>query len=59
MRSFRQLLGAGSIELLARVSGGNRIAGSHGTLGVITEVTLQCVPSFNLRVTEGSEPADA
>lgn len=32
---------------------------SLGSLGVITEVTLRCVPSFNLRVTEGSELAAA
>ena len=32
---------------------------SLGCLGLITEVTLQCVPSFNLRVAEGSEPVDA
>jgi FAD-linked oxidoreductase len=30
-----------------------------GALGVITTVTLRCVPRFNLRVVHGSEPFDA
>ncbi|MGW2254622.1 D-arabinono-1,4-lactone oxidase [Kitasatospora sp. NPDC001660] len=29
-----------------------------GALGVISTVTLRCVPKFNLRVVEGSEPVD-
>jgi L-gulono-1,4-lactone dehydrogenase len=32
---------------------------SLGALGVISTVTLRCVPSFRLRVAEGSEPLDA
>ncbi|WP_328552705.1 MULTISPECIES: D-arabinono-1,4-lactone oxidase [unclassified Streptomyces] len=32
---------------------------SLGALGVISTVTLRCVPKFNLRVTEGSRPLDS
>ncbi|WP_405754041.1 FAD-binding protein [Streptomyces sp. NBC_01020] len=34
-------------------------ATSLGALGVISTVTLQCVPRYNLRVTEGSCPLDS
>ncbi|MGY4968507.1 D-arabinono-1,4-lactone oxidase [Streptomyces sp. NEAU-S7GS2] len=32
---------------------------SLGALGVISTVTLRCVPKFNLRVTEGSQPLES
>ncbi|MFI9154154.1 D-arabinono-1,4-lactone oxidase [Streptomyces sp. NPDC053367] len=34
-------------------------ATSLGALGVISTVTLRCVPKFNLRVTEGSRPLES